>query len=591
MSDVGMTFNLFGKDVTAGKTLKDVGKDAEKTGKDLKTHISAGAIAAGTALGGLLAGGITSLVGGFGDLITQARQSEATSRVTAQVIKTTGGAAHMTADQVDELATAISNKTGVDDDAIKSSENMLLTFTDVRNEVGKGNDIFNQATSMVTDMSVALGQDGKNSAIQLGKALNDPIKGVSALSKVGVSFTEQQKAQIKTLVEHGDKLGAQKIILKELGREFGGAAAAASDPMQKLGVTLGNLAKGIAAELLPYIEQAAMWIGANLMPAMQRIIPVIASVAEWIGKNSNVLGPLVGIIAGVVAAIRIWMMVQAALNVVMALNPIGLVVVAIAALVAAFVIAYQKVGWFHDLVDKVWNAIKTVIGAVVAWFITTAWPKVQLFLSVLVAGFKFWWSIVSAVVGWIIGRIGGLVSWFSGTAWPVIQRVIGLVVAGFKLWWTTFSSVVGWILGKGATLLGWLGGLGGKVASAVSGLWDGLKNSFRAALNWIIDRWNSFPSFSIPGIDIGPVHYGGGRISLPHLPHLAAGGILTRPTLFLGGEGGEPEIVAPLSRAREFGFGGGGGDLHVHVTHPLGTPEQIGRAVRDALAQASRGGR
>jgi phage-related minor tail protein len=65
----------------------------------------------------------------------------------------------------------------------------------------------------MTDMSVALGTDASGSAIQLGKALNDPIKGVAALQKVGVSFTESQKEQIKTLVETGDTLGAQKIIL------------------------------------------------------------------------------------------------------------------------------------------------------------------------------------------------------------------------------------------------------------------------------------------------------------------------------------------------------------------------------------------
>ena len=120
---------------------------------------------------------------------------------------------------------ALERKTGVDGDQIQSGENMLLTFTNVRNEVGKGNDIFNQATSTVLDMSVALGQDTKSSAIQLGKALNDPVKGVTALQRVGVTFTAQQKDQIKTLVDSGNTLDAQKIILRELDKEFGGSAA------------------------------------------------------------------------------------------------------------------------------------------------------------------------------------------------------------------------------------------------------------------------------------------------------------------------------------------------------------------------------
>ena len=94
-----------------------------------------------------------------------------------------------------------------------SAENLLLTFTNVRNEAGKGNDIFNQTVRLGTDMSVALGVDAKAAAMQLGKALNDPINGVTRLTRAGVTFTEQQKKQIKALQESGDILGAQKVIL------------------------------------------------------------------------------------------------------------------------------------------------------------------------------------------------------------------------------------------------------------------------------------------------------------------------------------------------------------------------------------------
>jgi hypothetical protein len=86
---------------------------------------------------------------------------------------------------VGDLATAVSKKAGIDDEAIQSGENLLLTFTNVGNEVGKGNDIFSQATQTMTDMSVALGTDMKSSAIQLGKALNDPVQGISALQRIG----------------------------------------------------------------------------------------------------------------------------------------------------------------------------------------------------------------------------------------------------------------------------------------------------------------------------------------------------------------------------------------------------------------------
>jgi hypothetical protein len=104
---------------------------------------------------------------------------------------------------VGDLATAISNKTGVDDEAIQSASNLLLTFTKVRNEVGKGNDVFDQATQAAVDMAAVLGGDASSQAKLLGKALNDPIKGLSALSRAGVSFTAEQKEQIKTLRRGG----------------------------------------------------------------------------------------------------------------------------------------------------------------------------------------------------------------------------------------------------------------------------------------------------------------------------------------------------------------------------------------------------
>src|SRR5262245_16361448 len=156
-------------------------------------------------------------VGGFlKDAIDEAREAAKVGRQTAAVIKATGGVAKVSARDVDRLATALSNKVGVDDEVITAGENMLLTFKGVRNEAGKQNDIFNQATKVALDMTAALNQGEvsqsglEQSTVRLGKALQDPIKGVTALTKVGVTFTDAQKEQIKTLVEAGDTMSAQK---------------------------------------------------------------------------------------------------------------------------------------------------------------------------------------------------------------------------------------------------------------------------------------------------------------------------------------------------------------------------------------------
>ena len=185
------------------------------------------------------------------------KESQRVGRQTNAVLESTGKVANVTAKEVGDLATQISKKTGIDDEAIQSGENLLLTFTNIRNEAGKGNDIFTQTTHIMTDMSAALGQDTKSSAIQLGKALNDPIKGVTALQRVGVSFTAKQKEQIKTLEESGHHLDAQKLILRELNKEFGGSAEKTATSSAKLKVQLGNLAEGAGRILSPLLEKAA----------------------------------------------------------------------------------------------------------------------------------------------------------------------------------------------------------------------------------------------------------------------------------------------------------------------------------------------
>lgn len=227
----------------------------------------------------------------FGTFIQDARESAKVGRLTDAVIKSTGASAGITADEVGKLATAISNKTGIDDEQIQSAENLLLTFTNVRNEVGKGNDVFSQAAVAAVDMSVALGTDASKSAIQLGKALNDPIKGITALSKAGVSFTAQQKAQIKTLVESGHILAAQKIILAELGKEFGGAAEAAADPIAKLKVIAGNLGETIGGLLLPVVSSAAR-LFADLAPKVDAVAGFIDGLPAPVKAAALTIGGL-----------------------------------------------------------------------------------------------------------------------------------------------------------------------------------------------------------------------------------------------------------------------------------------------------------
>lgn len=147
-------------------------------------------------------------------------------------LRSTGGAANVTADQVRTLAERVQDLSGMDAEAVQEGQNLLLTFTNVRNEVGRGNDIFSRSTGIMADMSVALGSDLPSAAVMLGKALNDPIAGVTALRKAGVQLTQAQRDQIKAFVESGDILSAQKVILAELETQVGGSAEALGNTTQ-----------------------------------------------------------------------------------------------------------------------------------------------------------------------------------------------------------------------------------------------------------------------------------------------------------------------------------------------------------------------
>lgn len=160
---------------------------------------------------------------GVRELISATVRQENAIRQLEARLKSTGSAAGLTSTQLQDLAISMQSVTTFGDEAVIELENLLLTFTNIRG------DVFEKTTRAALDLSIAMGQDLKSSAVQLGKALNDPITGLSALSRVGVKFTDDQKDLIKALVESGRIEEAQRIILQELQTEFGGAAQAAAD--------------------------------------------------------------------------------------------------------------------------------------------------------------------------------------------------------------------------------------------------------------------------------------------------------------------------------------------------------------------------
>jgi len=170
---------------------------------------------------------------------------------------------------------------GQDDELIKSTQAKLLTFKQLAATAGEAGGAFDRATIAAFDLAAAGFGSAETNATQLGKALQDPIKGLTALTRSGVTFTKQEKDKIKTLVESGKTLEAQDMILKAIEQQVGGTAEATVTGFQRI-----KLAFGEAQEV----------VGNALLPVFEKLVPVITSLAEKfapvLARVMESLGPI-----------------------------------------------------------------------------------------------------------------------------------------------------------------------------------------------------------------------------------------------------------------------------------------------------------
>ena len=267
----------------AGNAVENVGDKAKSSGGGFNAlqSIATGAFQAiGTAATNL-AGAALSKVGDF--ISGSIKEAAAWNSVIAQteaVVKSTGQAAGFTAQQMASMAQGMSATSGNSifaDDAILGAQNVLATFTEIKGTSFQG------ATQAILDISQAMGTDLQSSAVQVGKALNDPIAGISALSRVGVTFSDDQKALIESMVAVGDVAGAQQIILNELGKEFGGSAAAAVDTFAGQQIVLAeqfaDVQQSLGESLMPVLMRFGAFAQETLVPAVQDLVNVFIA---WI---------------------------------------------------------------------------------------------------------------------------------------------------------------------------------------------------------------------------------------------------------------------------------------------------------------------
>ena len=642
-----------GKDITS--TMGGAGTDGgQVAAKGFRQKFTGGLKGIGKVAGPLLGLGLGVKAFDWikqGTLDAQAMNSTLANMT--QQLKTTGGASGKTVAGLKSAADAMEMKIGVDAQEIVEAQSVLLTFTKVS---GKE---FDKATGLAFDMAAVLGGDAKSASMQLGKALNDPVKGMTSLSRAGVQFTAQQKEQAKAMIASGDVTGAQGIILKELETQFGGTAEKSADSTAKIGLMFDNMKEEVGAavsglvdkamphlqkfgeQAIPKIGQAVEWVGKTATPIIKNIaetfmrnwpqiketamsvmagvtgavrtatgvVKVIGKVAlpilkglvgafnglpgpaksaavgvvglglaagkigrgidkvkamastiksvggaaisagkslatgavsagKWavqagkaaasgaksaivgignaaktagaaalsgakslgawalaagksaasaIASTASIVAQKVAMLAGKVAT-GIATAAQWLWNAALTANPIGLVIAAIVGIVAALVLAYNKVGWFKAFVDAAFRGISAVVGWVVN-FIRNNWQTLLAILTgpigIAVRLITAHWSKIKAGFGavksFIVGAIAAVGNYFK-TRWNAIAAVARAIITGLKAGW---SAARNFVTSMVARIVSTVVGIKNRVTGSLGRVFDTLTNGATKAKNWV----------------------------------------------------------------------------------------------------------
>lgn len=244
---------------------------------------------ASIATGGLITGGISSaiegVVSGLRELAAESIELfdiQATADEQLRVgLESTGNVVGRTVEQLKQQATDLQGITLFGDEQTQGAQSILLTFTNIREE------IFDRTVPAVQNLATRLGTDLNSAALQVGKALNDPVAGLSALSRSGIQFSEDQEELIKSFVAAGDAAAAQNIILQELEVQFGGAAEAAARAgaggITQLENKISDVKEEIGRELIPIQEAATR----TQLAFIEAIADTVAAFTDFFGISSE----------------------------------------------------------------------------------------------------------------------------------------------------------------------------------------------------------------------------------------------------------------------------------------------------------------
>lgn len=475
-----------------------------------------GGIATGLTVGFAAAG--AALVGVLAVSIRAAAEAQKVTAQTDAAIRSTGSAAQRTVEQIGALSDELARMSGIDDEVIQGGQNILLTFTKIQGVN------FDRATRAVLDMSVALGTDMESAAIQVGKALNDPILGVTALGRAGVQFSDEQKKMIRSLVETGKVADAQAIILEELNTQFGGSAEAFGETyagqLGQFETAMGNVQEQIGIAFLPALGKIVTFVEETLIPIIEeKLLPKFEEFATWLeGPGADAVEGFITFIADNIDhlddfALGIGAITLAvkALNLAMMANPVGAVITVIAAAVVAGVLMIDN---FFAIAVK----FQQVLGGIILGF----------------AGF------VEGMINMVIDAVNGIRSLVGMGGLPKVDLT------------SRFSDFNNQLINAFAR------GSEAQPSGGFSAGWNaGLTPNTP-------QKWNSGQT-----------------------PMMADGGVVMPSmggSLVTVAEAGQPEVIAPLSWMEDRLGGGTGTVINVTVNAGLGTDgRSVGRLIVDEI--------
>jgi phage-related protein len=495
-----------------------------------------------------------------------------------------GDATKAVTDRLGDFARSQEMRLAVDDKVIKGVQAQLLSFKALGASADETGGAFDRATVAAFDMAAAGFGSAESNAVALGKALENPTKGVTALARMGTTFTDQQKEQIRVLQESGDLLGAQELILAEVESQYGGVAEATADASEKFKILTENLREDFGEPLLEIFNDL-----------IEDLIPVFEGIGTALGDTVREMAPVLSSLGGMIPGL-----IESFLPMIPILGDLAAVF---------FTIIERVLPVFVELFEQLLPVIEELVPILADAFLSVLDALLPVFLDLVDAIMPIVLALLPVLVE-LITILAPVFATLIEKMLPLIERILPLLIGFLEF----MTPILVWL----AELLGTILVIAVEVlVNVFEGamtffqefgdffvmLWYGIQTVFVTVINNLIAGFEAFLNFFVDGFNLfiqginvlrealgdSPLEMAAkvsfGRFAMPEIPQLADGGIIkaTRGgVLAMIGEGGQDEAVIPLDRLNGMG---GGATYNITVNAGMGTDgaqvgEQIVRAIK-----------